>query len=64
VPKTRERHVSGYAHLSATKEKSVILLEVSKHEIDLTPEEITGTPGAFLIDWMPWDQWLEAMTMD
>lgn len=56
--------MNGYAHLSAIKEKSVILLEASKHEIDLTPEDVTGVPGGFLIDGMPWDQWLDAMTMD
>lgn len=53
-----------YAHLSAAKEKSTILFEASKHEITLTPEDITGAPGRFRIDGMPWDQWLDAMTMD
>lgn len=58
------RDVSGYAHLSATKDKSTIILEASRHDINLTPEDITGVPGGFLIDGMPWDQWLDAMTMD
>lgn len=48
----------------ATREKSAIILEASRCEITLDPEDITGAPGGFLIDGMPWDQWLDAMTMD
>ncbi|WP_159048647.1 hypothetical protein [Streptomyces sp. NRRL F-4489] len=53
-----------FAALSSTEDKSVIISEATKHEITLKPEDITGAPGDFLIDGMPWDEWLHAMTMD
>lgn len=55
---------SSYAALGNTEDKSVIITEAAKHEITLNPEDILGVPGDFTIDGMPWDEWLDAMTMD
>ncbi len=34
------------------------------HEIDLEPDDFTGTDGALYLDGMPAAQWLDAMTME
>lgn len=50
-----------FAHLHTLAE---IIEAARRHEIVLEVGDVQGTEGAWTIDGMPADQWLDAMTMD
>lgn len=42
--------------------REAIIKAAREKGIDLTPEDIRVTDDGYVIDGMPWDEWLEAMT--